>query len=29
MLKQVTTFEDTKSFFMFRLDFKDDVNMNS
>ena len=29
MLKQVTTFEETKSFFMFRLDVKDDVNVNS
>ena len=29
MLEQVTTFEETESFFMFRLDVKDDVNMNS
>ena len=28
MLEQVTTFEETKVF-MFRLDFKDDVNVNS
>ena len=28
MLEQVTTFEETKSF-IFRLDVKDDVNMNS
>ena len=29
MLEQVTTFEETKSFFMFRLDVKNDVNVNS
>ena len=29
MLKQVTTEEKTKTFFMFRLDVKDDVNVNS
>ena len=29
MLKQVTTFEETKCFFMFRLEVKDDVNVNS
>ena len=28
MLKHVTTFEETKSFFMYRLDVKDDVNLN-
>ena len=25
----MTTFEETKAFFMFRLDVKDDVNVNS
>ena len=29
MLEQVTTFGETKSFFMLRLDVKDDVNVNS
>ena len=29
MLKQVTTEEKNENFFMFRLDVKDDVNMNS
>ena len=29
MLEKVTTFEETKPFFMFRLDVKDDVDVNS
>ena len=29
MLEEVMTFEVTKSFFMFRSDVKDDVNVNS
>ena len=29
MLEQVTPLEETKPFFMFRLDVKDDVNVNS
>ena len=29
MLEQVTTLEETKTFFMFRLDVKDDVYMKS
>ena len=29
MLEQVTTFEETKSFLMFRLDVKCDVDVNS
>ena len=29
MLEQVATFEETKVFFMFRLDVKDDVNVTS
>ena len=29
MLEQKTSFEETKLFLMFRLDVKDDVNVNS
>ena len=29
MPEQVTTSEETKTFFMYRLDVKDDVNVNS